>query len=91
MSPKSIKVDLNFENTVNYIRHWIENNTDSLHEQTIQNGVQYRFGTAHGERKINVYDSKTKPGTRIVFNDPIFEGSERIATDLNRKFGEQTK
>tara|TARA_B100001750_G_scaffold244884_2_gene263231 strand:- start:2316 stop:3344 length:1029 start_codon:yes stop_codon:yes gene_type:complete len=90
MSPKSIKVDLNFENTVNYIRHWIENNTDSLHEQTIQNGVQYRFGTAHGERKINVYDSKTKPGTRIVFNDPIFEGSERIATDLNRKFGEQT-
>ena len=90
MSPKSIKVDLDFENTVNYIRDWIENNTYSLVEQTIQNGIQYRFGTAYGERKINVYDSKTKPGTRIVFNDPIFEDSERIATDLSRKFGEQT-
>tara|TARA_B100000029_G_C17501987_1_gene933004 strand:- start:186 stop:1214 length:1029 start_codon:yes stop_codon:yes gene_type:complete len=89
MSPKSIKVDLNFENTVNYIRHWIEKHTGSLQEQSIQNGIQYRFGTEYGERKINVYDSKTKPGTRIVFNDPIFEGSELIAIDLNREFGEE--
>ena len=90
MSPKSIKVDLNFETTVNYIRNWIQKHTDSIHEQSIQNGIQYIFETEHGERKINVYNSKTKPGTRVVFNDPVFEGSERIAIDLNKEFGEQT-
>ena len=89
MSPKSIKVGLSFKETTAYLRSWFENNTDSVDEHKIQNGVQYKLGTQYGERKINVYYSKTKPGSRIVFNDPIFEQSNIITTGLHGKPGTQ--
>ena len=89
MSPKSINVGLNFKETTAHLRSWIENNSQSIHENTIQNGIQYKFRTTHGERVINVYYSKTRPGSRIVFNDPIFEQANIITKDLNGEPGTQ--
>lgn len=89
MSPKSINVGLDFKETTTYLRSWIGNNSESFYEHTIQSGIQYKFNTTHGERIINVYYSKTKPGSRIVFNDPIFEKSNIITRDLNGQSGTQ--